>query len=220
VSGSLTDQAIAELFFEKAIVKYNAGDVKFLLSVSDLPAGPLLTVTANGIDIMGGICWGFCTGSRERSVRFMEEHMTFSRPEADLIYQSARCGISHEGMPKKGIEFFHQGNVPRTSAVLYKQPSTELLYMNVTEFAHRYLDAVEAIGRDKKSHVRHYPTLDSRVDFEAALAVVTGDIGNLCQQFGEKWEGDYRKRTGQGTSSSCYMPDNTLHITLKVGPEP
>jgi hypothetical protein len=220
MSGLPTDQAYAEAFFDKAIVKYNAGDVQYLLALPKLPAGPLLTATANGIDIMGGICWGFDAGSKPRSVRFMEEHMGLSTPVADLIYQSARCGITHEGMPKKGIEFFHQGELPRTQVVLYKETTTGLLYMNVTEFARMYLDAVEAIGKDKTSHVHYYPPLDSRIDFAAAFAVVTGDITDLCIKIGEKREADMRKRLGSGVSSSCWMPDNTLNITLTVGPRP
>ena len=62
-------------YFNRAVMKYSRGDVVALLSDKIRCAGPLLSITVNGIDLTGGICFGFGTRSRDRSEKFMVEHM-------------------------------------------------------------------------------------------------------------------------------------------------
>ena len=57
-----------EVFFNHIPRQYNCGDIRALLDEQLEQAGPLLTCTVNGIDLIGGMMLGFATGSRARSM--------------------------------------------------------------------------------------------------------------------------------------------------------
>jgi len=46
-------------YFEKTVIKYSKTDVQRLLEAKLDCAGPLLTVIFNGIDNLGGLCYGY-----------------------------------------------------------------------------------------------------------------------------------------------------------------
>ncbi|HEX8202121.1 MAG TPA: hypothetical protein VF590_16720 [Isosphaeraceae bacterium] len=79
----MSTDAIA--YFRKAALEYVRGDLRQLLGANLTCAGPLLAVTVNGIDIMGGICFSFSPGSGERSKKYMENHMHIDKKTASAI---------------------------------------------------------------------------------------------------------------------------------------
>ena len=66
-------------------IKYSRGDVEKLIEAKLDVAGPLLHVVLNGIDAMGGVCFGFDTGVGERSKRFMTDIMNLDASLARFI---------------------------------------------------------------------------------------------------------------------------------------
>src|SRR3989338_1602283 len=72
----MSSNEIVKSFFERAIKKYSKKDVECLLEAKLNCAGPLFEVIVNGIDSLGGICYGFKRNNSEnRSIQFMKEIM-------------------------------------------------------------------------------------------------------------------------------------------------
>jgi len=202
-------------------MEYSRGDVVALLNDKITCAGPLLSITVNGIDLTGGICFGFCSGSRTRSERFMVEHMNIRKKLASLLYSCVRCGIAHQGMPKVGVRFFLMPERFIPGVILFRDDN--VLYLNVTEFAHSYLSAIERIAKNPTAYALHHPTLKPQDEgtFVDALSTVTNDISELCDAVAASDRAEEEARLAHGeiehmSSLSAYFPDNTLNISLEV----
>jgi hypothetical protein len=172
-----TDKDKVEVYFKHVVEQYNCGDIRQLLDLRLREIGPLLACTVNGIDTVGGMMLGFREGSKKRSVEFLRQHLRLSKEEAELTYCLVRCGLSHEGIAKLrvGILVHYQRILPGT--VLYKSPD-DLIWLNVTELAWLYLDAVDTIGKDLHSHLHHTPepTKGEILVFQNAMSVVKTEI--------------------------------------------
>jgi hypothetical protein len=211
-------------FFRKAALVFSRGDITKLLAAKLTCAGPLLAVTVNGVDLMGGICFSFTKGSRERSVEYMRTYMNIDPAIATALYVGVRCGVAHQGMPKIGINFFVLDNRYQQGAIIYKGEGGHL-WLNVTELAYSFLDSLEFIERDPTKHVKFCPGLSPKdtATYTDAVAVVTKDIQDLCTEIGIQAEAQEHDRFERGKiseigSPSAYFPDNTLDVTLKVDP--
>ena len=187
----MSNEAIA--YFNKAVLKYSRGDVKELLSSKIRCAGPLLSITMNGIDLMGGICFGFNKGSRARSVAFMATHMNIQSELSSLLYSCVRCGVTHQGMPKVGVKFSLMTERFLPDVIIYRDGN--ILYLNVTELAFSYLTATERIANNPTSIVLYYPPLQHSDEgaFVNSLSAVKHDISELCGAV-EQVIGKKRKR--------------------------
>ncbi len=153
---SVNAEAIA--YFNKVVLDYSKGDVKELL-VNSKRAGPLLQVTANGIDLLGGMCYGFCErSSGKRSTRFMSEHMDIEDSLARVLYKCVRCGIVHQGVPSIGFVYFISSERLPDHQIVLKAPGDKLL-LDVQELAYRYIDAIERIACKPEDHIRYIPPL-------------------------------------------------------------
>jgi hypothetical protein len=140
-----------ETYVTKAI-EYSRGDIKELLDAELQVAGPLLVVTLNGIDAMGGIVYGFRKedkpdqgNSRERSVTFMSHYMTIgcSQEALEVIYTALRCGMAHHCLPKQGAfgVDYHRLDNPVTEG------RDGTLIVNAVALADRYLGGVSEVER-------------------------------------------------------------------------
>ena len=168
-------------YFERVALKYSRSDVEHLLRTKAPCAAPLLAVTANGIDLIGGMCFGFKSpegkdNGKRRSVDFMVKYMGVDSNVATVLYTSVRCGIVHQGMPKFGFMYFVDHERPKKDRIVYRDGS--FIWLNVTEFAHSYLSALSAIEADPSKHVQHLPpprTTDEH-DFLSAFASIADEI--------------------------------------------
>ena len=216
--------AKAKAYFEKSAIKYSKGDVKALLD-SRLPcAGPLLTTTLNGIDNLGGMCYGFNKPVGERSIKVMKEKMGFPEGVAKFLYQVIRCGIVHQGMPKMGLEFFVGYNRFAGDEIFYKK-SDGYIFMNVTEFAYRYLDIIDQIARDPEMHIVYYPQHNEgkkkafKEAFDNAKDYITRDMEDYEKAHSTEWEAEEKARYKRGESASAYTPDMVFSIELAPSEE-
>jgi len=175
------DKAEIESYFMQVVVQYNCGDIRDILTKKPEKAGPLLACTVNGIDIVGGMMLGFNEGSKKRSVVFMRQHLGMTEEEAKLMYALVRCGLAHEGVTKLAIQFFVHEDRIHPAEFLYKDHENSI-WLNVTELAHCYLEAVERIGADIHAHCAHVPKAISKDEliYQNALALVKRDITEFC----------------------------------------
>lgn len=206
-NGYVNAGAIA--YFNKVVLEYSKGDVEELLA-SSKRAGPLLHVTANGIDLVGGMCYGFGKRSSvKRSTKFMTEHMRIESSLAKVLYKCVRCGIVHQGVPKIGFKYFVPSQRLPDHQIILKGPDDWLL-LNVQEFAYCYINAIKRIAQDPKSHIRHTPLVKDRDEeftlFKSALAKVPEIYMDLSPTLGL-------------ASYSAQTPDLSASY-FEVAPEP
>jgi hypothetical protein len=199
-------------FFEKAIKKYDRGNIVALLKAELNCAGPLLEVIVNGIDCLGGMCYGFSNGnSKKRSINFMIEKMGLNPASAEFLYVAIRCGIAHQGMPKIGVKYFAQYERPESGVIFYSEDD-ESIYLNVVELAYAFIDVIDKIALNIEAHVSYVPPPENEAKaiFDRALNEITNSANDLAVKIGtsnEMLEPEPRP------SSSAYFPDNTFNIT-------
>jgi len=214
----------AKAYFEKSAIKYSKGDVIALLHSRLSCAGPLLATTLNGIDNLGGMCYGFDQPVGDRSTKVMTEKMGFPEDVAKFLYQIIRCGIVHQGMPKMGLEFFIGYNRLDGDEIFYKK-SDGYIFMNVTEFAYRYLDIIDKIARDPEIHIFDYPRYNEEKEkafkkaFDNAKDYITRDIEDYENARLSEWEAEEKARYERGESASAYTPDMVFRIELAPSEE-
>lgn len=215
----MSSESIA--YFNRSVMEYNKGDVVELLSDKITCAGPLLSIIVNGIDLAGGICFGFDKGSRARSEDFMVEHMNIQKELASLLYTCVRCGVAHQGMPKVGVRFFLMPQRFMPGAILFRD--SNIIYLNVTELAYSYLGVIENIAKNPTEYELHHPPLKpaDKDTFTTALSFITNDISELCDKVAAKDRAEEEAKLARGeidqmSSLSAYLPDNTLNISLEI----
>jgi hypothetical protein len=198
---------IVERFFKHAVVDYNRGDIKKLLDLQLPICGPLLASTVSGTDIMGGMIHGFDVGnSGKRSTAFMRDHLGMGAEDADLVYTNPPCGLTHEGVSKLLMGFFvHYDRLDR-GTFIYKEK--DMLWLNVTELAWSYLDAVEKVGKNIHAYLSHIPEASSKdvLIYQRALALPRKDIA----QFGGLMEDKAAAGRPYRSSSSCFIAEHRL----------
>ena len=170
-------------YFKKAVLKYSKGNIEELLNKQIKCAGTYLAVVCNGIDLIGGICYGFNRGVGDRSKMFMKEHMNIEEKTADLLYGCVRCGTTHEGMPKIGIRYGLEPTRLKPGVILYKDEDDNILYMNVTELVFSYLKAIKRIAEDPAGYAFYVPDIEAKAitSFTDALNSVPNEISELCE---------------------------------------
>jgi hypothetical protein len=176
------DKARIEVYFKQVVRDYNCGDVRALLNAELEQAGPLLTSVVNGMDLVGGMAHGFSHGSADRSVQFMKKYLAVSEEEAKLLYALVRCGMDHEGTTKLAVRFFVHYECRNKGVFLYKDRES-CIWLNVTELAYAYLQAIDRIATDVHAHLSHIPELSKKDEnvFVAALEKIGADIGDFCK---------------------------------------
>jgi hypothetical protein len=175
-----------QVYFGHVILRYNCGDVRALLDQKLKLAGPLLSCVVNGIDTVGGMMLGFQKNSKRRSTKFMRQHLSLSREEATLMYSLVRCGLAHEGVTKLTLRYFVLYEQSDPGVILYKdtygeRSSRDTIWLNVTELARSYLDAIGRIAQDVDAHLHYVPEPepnDSTV-YRDALPLIKNDINRL-----------------------------------------
>jgi hypothetical protein len=207
----------AKAYFQKSVLLYSKGDIENLLKSKLTCAGPLLATILTGIDNLGGMCYGFDGHNvGKRSTRFMTEKMGFSDALATFLYESIRCGIVHQGMPKMGLEFYVQYEGSNKGVIFYSA-SEKYIILNVTELAHLYLKTIEKIEAEPDKHIGHYPqyTEDKKNALKANFEDARKDIasGNLIYTR-RQFENDEHKRTTTGQSSAAYTGEMQYFIDL------
>ncbi|MCK4823701.1 hypothetical protein KA005_48560 [bacterium] len=209
----------AKAYFEKSAIKYSKGDVIALLD-SRLPcAGPLLTTTLNGIDNLGGMCYGFDQKVGDRSVKTMIKKMEIPQALAEFLYEAVRCGIVHQGMPKMGVKYFVGYDRLEEHEIFYNGPDGYIT-MIVTEFAYRYLDTIEKIASEPEKHINFYPayneergeTLKNMLD--EARVHINRDIESY---FLVLYNAEGKERLENGESSAAYTED--MQFSMDLPPE-
>jgi hypothetical protein len=213
-----------EIYFNQVVLNYNRGDVRALLDAKLKQAGPLLNSVVNGIDLIGGMADGFLPkNSTSRSVKFMRKYLGLTEEEARLLYALVRCGIAHEGVTKLAIRFFVHYDCRERHVFLYKDHE-HCIWLNVTELAYSYLDAVDLIGTEPHSHLFHVPAPSPHDEdlFHAALKQIRTDIDQFCIAAAESASDEREKEAirrgavGQTTSSSPFLTEWLSQFT--VGP--
>jgi len=189
------------------VVRYNVGDVKELLKLKSGCAGPLLTVVANGIDIFGGMYYGFRRdNSKQRSIDFMTGEMGFTASLAELMYVCVRCAMNHEGMTKAGLKFFVHYDCLRPRWLICLDGENERVSLNVVEFAHAYLCAVDKIIAQPGKIVHYARATDDDKDlFLEALTDPANDVLDFVEIRG-KIKDDEQKEIESKSSS---YPNNS-----------
>lgn len=206
-----------KFYFKRSVIKYSRGDVKALLE-SKLPcAGPLLVTTLNGIDNLGGMCYGFKDANvGKRSTKFLHEKMGLSEGLAAFLYKSVRCGIIHQGMPKMGLEFFVQYDGSNGGEIFYEQ-SDKYVILDVTELAHRYLKAIKKIAAEPEKHINHHPQYTERdkSELKALFRDAKKDIASGTRIYTlRQYEDDEDARGAAGESSAAYTGQMQYCIDL------
>lgn len=218
----MSDEAIA--YFKKAVIKYNKGNIEELLEKQIECAGTYLALVCNGIDMAGGICYGFNERVGVRSKRFMVDHMNIKEKIADILYVFVRCGSTHEGMPKIGIRYGLESERLKPGVILYKGEENNTLILNVTELVYSYLKAIERIAQNPAMYARYVPPdpEDTAVDrFVDALNSVPNEIYELCEEAQNRDNEELEKRFSRGEievfpSSSAYFADDVMNISLEL----
>ncbi len=144
--------------------------------------GPLLTAVANGIDVLGGMMLNFKTGSRSRSKHFMKTFFILPDEVAEVLYTLFRCGAAHEGIPKLDTFFFVHYAI-EDAKLLYKSPD-DVLMLDVTELARRYVKAVDTIALDVHRHLQFVPVPDE--GDTKAMAAALSHIQHTSLELGKK----------------------------------
>jgi hypothetical protein len=88
----------------------------------------------------------------------MREFMKVPEQAADLLYDSARCGIFHQGMTPVGVVLINDptGINPHLIGTVDTR-----IVLNVTLLAHTYLAAVKQLQRSPEL-IRHVPPVTER----------------------------------------------------------
>jgi hypothetical protein len=123
---------------------------------------------------------GFNTGSRARSVEFLKQHLALPPHQAELLYVVIRCGFVHEGVTKLGITFFVHVESLDPGVFLYRS-SDGAIWLNVSELARQYLDAIERINENVHQYLHHVPS--ARTNDESVYAAAYGSIKKDIQDF-------------------------------------
>lgn len=207
-------------YFQRSVVKYSRGDVERLIKAKLDCAGPLLIVVLNGIDNLGGMCYGFGSyNSKERSVKFMTEKMGMNESVSKFLYSIVRCGISHQGMPKIGLRFFLEYDRIDKGKIFYKRLG-DFIWLNVTELAYLYIETIDEIASNVADHVLYMPLTDQDVldTFNEARGSIPDDIEQLAIKIGEHKKTIEATKYEKGqikvvSSSSAYTPDNTILVS-------
>ncbi|MDB5313088.1 MAG: hypothetical protein JWO38_7290 [Gemmataceae bacterium] len=206
-----TDKTKVETYFKQVVQDYNCGDVRELLRLRLDKAGPLLACTVNGIDVVGGMMLGFHEGnSRKRSTEFMRQHLSLTEESADLMYVLVRCGLAHEGVPTLAVQFFVHYERCDPKKLLYKDDKNAI-WLNVTELAHCYLEAIEQIAKDVHRHLSHVPEPGSKgiTIYQQALGLVTTRITDFWGKIGST-------QPPPRSSLSPFFPESLKHFTVKT----
>jgi hypothetical protein len=204
------------VFFREVVKVYSCGDVHSLLSLSAEgkmdKAGPLLSCVMNGIDMLGGMMLGFHpNNSRERSVAFMMQHLGLPEKLANVLYVLVRCGVSHEGTTKLTLLYFIDPRRPIRGRFIYRDEGS--LWLNVTELAYCYLDAVERIEVDITAHLRHVPVPTAR-DEQVFAGVDLTALPDFCEYRLAAWKA--REVAENESTKGCGEPRSSSSPFLKA----
>ena len=206
-----------EAYFQRSVIHYSKGDVESLLNAKLECAGPLLVTTLNGIDNLGGMCYGFHRDNvGDRIKDFITHKMHLSKSLATFLYESVRCGAVHQGMPKMGLEFFVQYDGPHEGIIFYSE-SDGYVILDVTQLAKRYLKTIEEIAKEPEKHINHYPqyTEKEKISLKAAFEGARKDIakGRLIYTR-RQYDDDEYERSTSGQSSAAYTGEMQFYIDL------
>ncbi len=205
-------------YFDKAVMKYNRGDILALLGAKLPCAGPILNIVMDGVDMLGGMCYGFGTGpgSKMRSVDFLVQEMKLPKEQAELLYSVVRCGITHEGMPKIGISFFAEYSRHEPGKAFYVYQNDDEIYLNVVELAYLYLGTLDRIDKDWAAHLHAYPTPQpiNKKLFDDAKRSISDDIGTLAEKMEQSKQNELARagKLWEIQSSSACSPLNTFNL--------
>jgi len=209
----------AKVYFEKSVIKYSKGDVTALLNSNLDCAGPLLAVTLNGIDNLGGVCYGFSLEVRKRSIDIMKEEMGIPEALAKFLYEAVRCGIVHQGMPKMGVKYFVGYDRLDEHEIFYVGPDGYIT-MIVTEFAYRYIDTIDRIASEPEKHIKFYPRYKEgkketlKNIYNEAKVHINRDIESYSRAL---HDADEKERLDRGESSAAYTGD--MQFSMDLPPE-
>lgn len=207
-------------YFEQVVDEYSCGNVRVLLDAKLPAAGPLLFCVVNGIDLVGGMMCGFRrNNSQARSVKFMERYLKLSPQEAKLVYSLVRCGVTHEGTTKLAITYFVDYKRLIRGTFLYKDNA--VVWLNVTELAFGYLEAIAEIAKNVGAHLWHFPEPDSDDEtvFTDALGQITADLTELRRLAAEDQAAPERRQYERGeieymSSSNPFFAERFPHFTV------
>lgn len=206
--------------FRQVVQEYSCGDVRALLDAELGKAAPLLASVVNGIDFIGGMMLGFDVGSRKRSVEFMVQYFGLHKEVATLVYTLVRCGVAHEGTPKLAIKFFVYPERVEHKHFLYTG-TDNVVWLNVTDFAHLYLEAIDKIASDVLKHLKHIPNAKASDEaaFTNGLPHITSGITEFCRAVARLREVPERERLNRGeieclSSSSPFLAERLCHFTV------
>lgn len=192
-------------YFDRVIRKYNIGDIQALLDsardtigpVQD-KAGPLLACVVNGIDTLGGMAFGFTDGSESRSVSFMRDFMGIDQTQGKMLYAIARCGLAHEGVPKLCLRFFVHKY--KSEGSILSQDRTGTIWLNVTQLARRYCNAVDRIANQNQFPLSYVPVVKpgDATKFGTLLDSGLPDISEFCRAIAAERQEPERLRFEHG----------------------
>ncbi|MBD3338451.1 MAG: hypothetical protein GF353_05050 [Candidatus Lokiarchaeota archaeon] len=176
--------------YMKTVLKYSKSDIEELINIKLKVAGPYLAVISNGIDVFGGFYFGFKdnhgNNSKKRSFRFMRDIMGLNEFLSAFLYIDVRCGIVHHGIAKKSVAIFTDYNRIDKGEFIYKDD--DRVYINVVEFAYKYLDTLEKIEIDLKNF-NSFPvgnTNGTRVPDYDIKNIKSNINRNLCDYWGKR----------------------------------
>lgn len=195
----------------KLFYDWSTKDIKECLKLKS-NAGPVLVMVVNGIDILGGMCYGFKKdNSKERSIKFMKNKMGVAKPVAQLLYENIRCGMIHQGAPKgtpeMGVEFYIQqdDDITNKEKFFCKNIEKNYLRLNVSAFAFLYIDTINKIDSDIEEHIHYNPlpkTEEEKKKLKDMLISATECVKNECTEDEMKSKSSSLANTSTGSSGS------------------
>ncbi len=99
-----------EKYLKKHFEEWLVRDIRMIKDAKLHFTFPYILLVSAGIDFLGMLAKGFGSQSGDRSRYFIEEWMGRINPLyknkkiSEIIYKSARCGSSHQGVYKKEVE--------------------------------------------------------------------------------------------------------------------
>lgn len=213
----------AKDYYEKIVLDYIVGDVNHLLDIKESRSGIILSPVVNGIDTIGGMIYGFKTGSKIRFIDVLCNYMSLERPVAIFLYESLRCGLVHQGTSKVGLRFFTLYGQLNRNSILYAG-GDDWVYLDSTALAIAFCEMARSIREDHAVAISFLPPFESS-SFDKLNGSALPPISDLIidyaadQTCAKRWieNGKIHRVT---TSTSYYTPDQVLNQDLVIDPCP
>jgi hypothetical protein len=150
----------ARAYFDQIVCDWIYGDILSILDSSADRAAPLIMVTVNAIDIIGGVYKGFLKDNvGSRTIDALTDIMRFPRHEAEFLYYIIRCGMTHSGIPGGPLIYSKRRNITSEPLTKSNEPNSAITLFAGT-LADRWFEGVQTMKCDPGKYINRYPVWD------------------------------------------------------------